>query len=277
MKSYELFIESQKLSSKWTKYFDVYDSVFEKFKNKKIVFVEVGVLNGGSLEMWKKFFHPESRIIGIDFNPECKKFEKPGIEIFIGDQSDQNFWNNFYKQIGKIDILLDDGGHTNTQQIITTVKSVPNINNGGILMIEDTHCSYQKEYGNPNKYSFINFTKKIIDDLNFKYPNLGKFKVSLNDYVYSIQYYESFVVFYINTKKTHINKKISNKPDEENNVRDFRYKNTIIQKLFRNEILYKYKFLKKYKFIRWFYFFISNKIIYLKNLNDIKKYKKFFK
>ena len=277
MKTYELFIESQKYSSKWIKYFDVYDSVFEKFRNKKIVFVEVGVLNGGSLEMWKKFFHPESRIIGIDFNPECKKFEKPGIEIFTGDQSDENFWNNFYKKIGKIDILLDDGGHTNRQQIITTIKSVPNINDGGILMIEDTHASYLGEFGNPIKYSFINFTKKIIDDLNFKYPNLGKFKVSLNDYIYSIQYYESFVIVFVNTKKTYTNKKISNKPDEENNAKDFRYNNTIIQKLLKNKIIYKFQYLNKYEFIKWLYVFISKKIIYLKNFSDIRKYKKFFK
>ena len=66
MKTYDLFIQSEKYSTKWEKYFDVYDSVFEKYRDKKITFVEVGVFNGGSLEIWKKYFHPESRIIGID-------------------------------------------------------------------------------------------------------------------------------------------------------------------------------------------------------------------
>ena len=147
-----------------------------------LTFVEVGILDGGSLEIWKKFFHPDSRIIGIDFNPECKKFEKNGIEVFIGDQSDEKFWDDFYNKIGKVDILLDDGGHTNMQQIITTLKSIPNINDDGILMVEDTHASYMTEFGNPGKYSFINFSKKLIDDVNFKYPKLGNFKLSLNNY-----------------------------------------------------------------------------------------------
>ncbi len=265
MSTRELFLQSKGYTTKWEKYFDVYDGVFEKFKNKKITFVEVGVLNGESLQMWRKYFNPDSRIIGIDFNPECKKFEKNGIEIFIGDQSDDKFWDEFYKKIGKIDILLDDGGHTNTQQIITTVKSLPNINDDGILMIEDTHTSYMQEFGNPNKYSFINFTKKIIDDVNFKYPNLGNFKVSLNNYVYSIQYFESIVIFHINTKKTNINKKIKNKSIDNDIITDFRYHDSIVPKLLKNKIIYKFRYLKKYSFIKFCYNFISKLIIYSNN------------
>ena len=286
--SKELFFQSKNFSSKWEKYFDVYDICFEKYKKKKITFVEVGILNGGSLEIWKKYFHPESRIIGIDFNPECKKFEKEGFEIYIGDQSDENFWDDFYKKIGKIDILLDDGGHRNIQQSITTIKSIPNINDNGILMIEDTHTSYLREFGNPNKYSFISFTKKLIDDLNYKCPNLGSFKLSLNNFIYYIQYFESIVVFHIDTEKTYANKIIENKSQSRkivtevdvegsDTIKDFRYYNTVIEKILRNKLIYKFKFLKKYKFVDKCYRFILVSIIYIVNLKNIKLYKKFFK
>ena len=235
------------------------------------------MLSGGSLEMWKKYFHPESRIIGIDLNPKCKKFETNGIEIFIGDQSDENFWNNFYKKIGKIDILLDDGGHTNMQQIITTIKSVQNINDGGILMVEDTHASYMHEFANPSKHSFINFTKKLIDDVNFKFPGLGKFKVSLNDYIYSIQYYESLVVFHINTKKTSFNNKIIlNEGRGDTDIVDLRYKKTFVEKLLNIKIKSKFIFLKKNRFARKIYFFLYKTICFFQNRYDIKKYKKKF-
>ena len=113
----DLFQQAKNYSVKYEKYFDVYDQLFHRFKNKKITFVEVGVFNGGSLEIWKKYFHEDSKIIGIDFNPECKKFEDKGVEIFIGDQSNENFWDDFFKKVGKVDIILDDGGHTNLQQI----------------------------------------------------------------------------------------------------------------------------------------------------------------
>jgi hypothetical protein len=278
MSTRDLFLQSKKYTTKWEKYFDVYDNIFERFRKKKIIFVEVGVLNGESLQMWKKYFHPDSRIIGIDFNPECKKFERDGVEIFIGDQSDENFWDNFYNKIGKVDILLDDGGHTNTQQIITTIKSLPNINNDGILMIEDTHTSYMREFGNPNKYSFINFTKEIIDDVNFKYPKIGSPKLTLNNYIYSVQYFESIVIFHINTKKTYTNKKIKkNISVKKDAIKDFRYHNSIVQKLLKNRIVYKFRNLKNYSFFKLSYGFISYFIIYLKNISDTKKNKKFFK
>ena len=35
MKTYDLFIESDKWSTKWEKYFDVYDNIFERFRKKK--------------------------------------------------------------------------------------------------------------------------------------------------------------------------------------------------------------------------------------------------
>lgn len=275
MNTKQLFLDSSDYSTKWEKYFDVYDHVFGKFRDKKITFVEVGVANGGSLQIWKKFFHPDSKIIGIDFNPECKKFEKNGVEIFIGDQSDQKFWESFYKKVGKIDILLDDGGHTNGQQIMTAVKSIPNINDSGILMVEDTHSSYMQQYSNPNKYSFINFTKKIVDDVNFKHPWLKRFKFSLNDYVYSIQYFESIVVFYINTKKTFFNKKIKNKSLDKNYIEDFRYHNSIVKKVsnFKDKFIY----FKKFKFLKFVYTFILKIVLYLNNTKDSNKNKKFFK
>jgi len=274
----ELFNHSQKNSTKWKKYFKVYDDIFKKYQSKKITFVEVGILDGGSLELWKNFFHKDSRIIGVDFNPECKKLNIEGVEIVIGDQSDENFWDNFFKNIGKIDILLDDGGHTNLQQITTTIKSIKNINDDGMLVIEDTHTSYQSEFNNPSSYSFINFSKKLIDDLNYKHPNMPKFRFSLNDFIYSIQYFESLVVFNINRKETYINTKIYNLPRVyEQGIKDFRYKNSLFDKFKSNRYTNLIKKLIKIKLLSPIYKTI---ILVIKKINgfiDKKKYKKYFK
>jgi hypothetical protein len=206
-----LFKNSKLFSMKHRKYFEIYDKLFLPFKNKKIVFVEIGIENGGSLFIWKNFFHSKSLIIGIDVNPDCKKLEKFGFNIEIGDQGDPKFWKFFFNKYKNIDIILDDGGHTNKQQIITCTQCIPKINNGGLFVTEDTHASYLAEFSNPSKYSFINYTKKVIDDINFTYPKLGKFKFSINQYVYSLRFFESIVVFYIDKKKCILNKLITNK------------------------------------------------------------------
>ena len=55
------------------------------------------------------------------------------------------FWKNFFKKVGKVDIILDDGGHTNYQQIITLNSCVPHIKDDGLMVVEDTHASYIKK------------------------------------------------------------------------------------------------------------------------------------
>ena len=221
-KIYKSFLKSKYFSTKYKKYFDVYDQLFKRFVNKKITIIEIGILNGGSLFMWRKYFGKKARIIGIDLNPKTKQLEKYGFEIYNGDQSDQKFWNHLFKKIGKVDIIIDDGGHTNSQQLLTTVYTIPNIKNGGMLVVEDTHASYQKKFENPSKHSFINFSKKIIDDINYTFPNLGKFNYSLNNFIYSIEYFESIVCFKIDKKKCTINVKKNNN-GKKIDIDDFRH------------------------------------------------------
>ena len=69
------------LIHKWAHYFEIYDSYFSKFKNKAIYFVEIGVFDGGSLQMWKKYFGPQANIIGVDINPLSKTLEDNQIKI----------------------------------------------------------------------------------------------------------------------------------------------------------------------------------------------------
>ena len=198
-----IFNQSEYYALKYKNYFPIYEKLFSRFKGKKITFVEIGVLSGGSLFMWRKFFGDQARIIGIELNPIAKRFEKDGFEIHIGNQSDENFWKNFFEKVGEVDVILDDGGHTNFQQIVTSCSCMPFIKNDGLLVVEDVFHSYGVSYGkkgfyNPSKYSFINFCKKTIDDINYRFPESKKFKFSLNKYVFSMEFFEAIVAFNIN-------------------------------------------------------------------------------
>ncbi len=52
LESYKSYMASKYLSIKHSSYFHVYDEVFGKYRGRPITFVEIGVLNGGSLFMW---------------------------------------------------------------------------------------------------------------------------------------------------------------------------------------------------------------------------------
>jgi len=241
---------------------------------KDLTVVEIGVKDGGSLFIWQKLF-PHAKIIGIDLNIECKKFEKDGFIIEIGDQSSREFWKDFFYKHQNVDIIIDDGGHTNTQQISTAISCIPFIKDGGILVTEDVMCSYFFNFGNPSKYSFINFCKKIIDDINFKFPGIGNFEFSLNNYVHSIEFFESIVVFKINRKQCTFNKIITNNKKNYNHE-DLRY--GYKKKMFKSPKIESIKnFLKKFKILNKInHFFFITKIRRF-NIANSSKMKKYFK
>ena len=271
---FKLFKKSKKFSIKWSSYSQVYDKIFSKYKNKKIKFVEIGVANGGSLFMWQKFFGKKAKIIGIDLNPNAKKLEKYGFKIYIGSQSDKKFWDHFYKMEGKVDLILDDGGHKNLQQISTVHYSLPHIIDGGKIVVEDTSLSYvKKEFNNPSKYSFINFAKNIIDIIHRRSPLLNK---NLNFYskkIFSVEFFESIVVFSIDSRKCFLNKEVSNNAKNEWAI-DYRHSEYFRE--LKNKLDKKYSYLNKRSFFRR----IIRKLFYrnfMFNIIDNFKIKKIFK
>jgi hypothetical protein len=153
---------------KWHHYFDIYHNHFHRFRNLPATIFEIGVFQGGSLKMWKSYFGPNAKIYGVDIDPRCKELEEDQIKIFIGDQADRGFLQELRGKIGAIDILIDDGGHTMTQQITTFDELYPAVSETGVYLIEDLHTSYWEEYGGGYKKqgSFIEYAKEFIDFIN---------------------------------------------------------------------------------------------------------------
>lgn len=191
---------------KWNHYLEIYHNHFQRFVGKECVIVEIGVYKGGSLQMWKNYFGEKARIIGVDIDPECLKYKEEGIEIFIGSQSDRNFLKNLKLKLPKIDLLIDDGGHTMEQQITTFEELYGHIKDDGIYCCEDVHTSYWKEYGGgfKRKGSFIEYSKNIIDVLNgwhLKEKTENSFPIV--NQIDSIHFYDSIIL---------IEKKIRKRP-----------------------------------------------------------------
>jgi hypothetical protein len=79
-----------------------------------------------------------------------------------------------------------------------------------------------KEFGNPSDSSFINFAKKNVDYINYRFPKIGEVKEIFYKNVFSIFFYESIVCYKIN--RMFCKKNIPVKNQGENlNHKDFRY------------------------------------------------------
>jgi hypothetical protein len=153
---------------KWEHYFEIYDRHFSRFRGTAVTMVEIGVFRGGSLQMWKEYFGPKARIVGIDVDPQCKAFEEDQIQVLIGDQADRRFLRSVRETVPQVDILLDDGGHTMTQQINTFEELFGHVDPHGVYLCEDLHTSYRTAWGGKYKGrgTFIEYSKNFIDSLN---------------------------------------------------------------------------------------------------------------
>lgn len=219
---YASYRRSRYLSLKHASYFQVYEELLSRYRNRKCTFVEVGVSNGGSLFMWRDYLGPEARVIGIDLNPLAGKWSEEGFEIHIGNQADPRFWENFFAVVGDVDVVLDDGGHTNEQQIVTAHACIPHIRDGGMLIVEDTHASYLKLFGNPSRYSFMNYAKRTMDRINARFPGLHASGDAWEKCVYSMCVYESIVCFNVDRERCFVNSPTSN-DGITSDARDFRH------------------------------------------------------
>ena len=183
---------------KWIHYFDIYEQHFSRFRGSDVCIVEFGISHGGSLQMWKSYFGDKCKIFGIDINPHCKKLKENQIEIIIGDQEDRNFLKVLTKKIPKIDILIDDGGHTMKQQINTFKAFYEHIDESGIYLCEDLHTSYWPNYGGGYKRrnTFIEYSKNFIDYINawHRREKDGLRMTEFTRSVHSLHYYTSMLV-----------------------------------------------------------------------------------
>ena len=135
----------------------------------KLNILEIGVLDGKSLLTWKDYYY-RSNILGIDINPDCKKYEEERISVEIGSQADDKFLNQISNEYGPFDFILDDGSHLNEHVIYSFETLFQYVKSGGIYIVEDVATSYFPWYGgglNDSK-SMMEYFKKLTDDINFR-------------------------------------------------------------------------------------------------------------
>jgi hypothetical protein len=182
---------------KWQHYFEIYDTHFKKFIGKNPSILEIGVSGGGSLDMWNDYFDGQCSIHGVDITESAKRFQTGNIMITIGDQGDRAFWDKFIlDNPGKFDIIIDDGGHTMTQQITTYEKMYDHMYDGGVYLCEDTHTSYWAAYGGGlrNPRSFIEYAKRFVDSLHAYHIHDQKMGLDFRKKTFRVSFYDSIVV-----------------------------------------------------------------------------------
>jgi hypothetical protein len=156
---------------KWLHYLPVYESVIER--SRPIRMLEIGVFHGGSLQMWREYLHPQSVIVGIDIDPNCKQFDDPerNVHVRIGGQQDATFLQEVNSEFGPFDVILDDGSHM-TSHMVESFRSLfaSALAEPGTYIAEDVHSNYWKSYRD-SPISFVDFIAVLVDAMHAHYPD----------------------------------------------------------------------------------------------------------
>lgn len=193
-------------TDKWNRhwYAQHYEDLFHKIRRKRINLLEIGIggdenprQGGRSLRMWRAYF-PKGRIFGIDIYDKSAH-NGARIRTFRGSQADPEFLDAVVREIGRINVIVDDGSHINSHMIFTFQHLFPYLAGGGTYAVEDTQTSYWKEYGGDenggnNPATAMGYFKSLADGLNWRDFRNGHSPSYFNLHIESIAFYHNLIV-----------------------------------------------------------------------------------
>ena len=193
-------------TDKYHNYMEVYMQLFSRLRKKRINILEIGIggfedplAGGASLRMWRTYF-PNSRIYGIDLHDKTPHNEKR-IKTFQGSQDDESFLKRTADQIGRLDIIIDDGSHVCAHVIKSFEVLFPRLAPGGIYVVEDTHTSYSEEFGGSvtdpdSAQTMVGYFKKLVHAVNRETIQklAGRSFSEIEKMISGISFYENIVV-----------------------------------------------------------------------------------
>ena len=171
---FEVFTSHQgKVSDKWQLYLREYDRLFNPYRAQAISLLEIGIQNGGSLDIWANYFAPGSTLIGCDINPDCAAlvYDNPHISFILGDANDPAVVRQVLQRAPVFDLIIDDGSHTSSDIVNTFTLYFQHLAEGGMFVAEDLHCSYWAQYegGLYDPYSSLSFFKRLSDVISHEH------------------------------------------------------------------------------------------------------------
>jgi hypothetical protein len=172
-----------KISDKWSLYLSEYERLFAAYRQRPIRLLEIGIQNGGSLELWAKYFEAAEAIVGCDIDPRCAdlRFGDPRISVLVADANSTLGYKGILERSDRFDVIIDDGSHRSSDIVRSFASYFPHLEPGGLYIVEDLHCSYWQEYegGLVDPDSSVAFFKLLVDVVNHEHWGVDKGRADL--------------------------------------------------------------------------------------------------
>lgn len=180
---------------KWLHYLPIYDELLKPYVGTDVKMLEIGVFQGGSLALWRRYLGGKAVIFGVDIKQECARFNGEYGQVRVGSQADDGFLRTVVSEMGGLDVVLDDGSHVAEHQRASFDTLFPLLAEGGLYIIEDMHTAYWWDFGGGlrRRGTAIEFLKAKIDDMHAHYYRAEGDRHPRGD-IESIQFFDSIAV-----------------------------------------------------------------------------------
>lgn len=139
----DLVTDKDDIRANGQSYAHIYERYFTPMREKPLVVVELGVSGGGSLHMWRDYFHNAKAVVGVDIDQNCRQHARPQrqVEVMTCSQESQGVVERI-KELGGVDIVIDDASHINELTIKSFHTLWPLVHPSGYYCIEDLGLVY---------------------------------------------------------------------------------------------------------------------------------------
>jgi hypothetical protein len=187
-------------------YHITYEPVLKPFYSETGCMLEIGILEGASLSLWKDIF-PNAFIYGMDIG---KNYSGDRYRIMRGDQSKESDLIQLRSQLADKSVFFinDDGSHVPEHQLLTFNTLFPLLKEGGIYIIEDIETSYWRngtlygynvQCGYKHPKSIIELFKDCADGVNSEFAGQFSSPVAHLNQIGSITFAPNCIII---TKRT---------------------------------------------------------------------------
>jgi hypothetical protein len=193
-----------RVAHKWHHYLAIYDRILSPYRHgfvlpdgtkRPLRFLEIGVSQGGSLQLWRQFLGPDAIIFGIDINPDCKAVDNGDLHVRIGSQADPDFLRAVVAEMGGVDVVLDDGSHIASHQRVSFETLFPLVTDRGLYAVEDLQTAYWRNWegGYRRRDTFIEHAKQLVDDMHGWYHPYPPKLQAAKDEIYAMTWFDSLL------------------------------------------------------------------------------------
>jgi O-antigen biosynthesis protein len=156
-------------------YLPIYEDLMHGLKNAAAKVLEIGVLDGGSLKLWRDYLS-DAIIVGLDINFVRLEDTTGRIKLYQGSQDDTNLLDNIaHEQApGGFDIIIDDASHIGSLTRTSFWHLFDHhLKPGGIYVVEDWGTGYWPNWhdgaaynsGVPHVAGMVGFLKELVDEV----------------------------------------------------------------------------------------------------------------